>query len=124
MSQNTDTTSDAQHRATVDRILGGGAPTASTGTPAAQGAIAIPPMTPIENSSQLEAYGHDAQTGHLFLRFRGKGKPGGLYRYGNFGDTDLRAFVDAESKGSHFGREIKPHGDRYPCERVPEAAVE
>ena len=34
MSQNTDTTSDAQHRATVDRILGGGAPTASTGTPA------------------------------------------------------------------------------------------
>lgn len=117
----------AEHQATVDRILGVGNAAAQTTSPtamAAAGAIAIPPMTPIENSSQLEEHGYDATTRHLFLRFRGKGKPGGLYRYGNFGDTDLQAFLDAESKGSHFARAIKPHADRYPCERVHEAALE
>lgn len=129
MSQNTDHTSDAEHKATVDRILSGGQAAAPAPAPArataaqAPSDIAIPAMTPIENSSQLDEYGHDATTGHLFLRFKGKGgKPGGLYRYGNFGETDLQAFADAESKGSHFARAIKPHADRYPCERVPEPA--
>lgn len=115
MSQNTDTTSDAQHRATVDRILGVG--------PQTDAAPAID-MQPVE-SSQIAAVGYDRDRGILAVRFNGKGgKPGGLYHYRNFGDTDWQALQDAESKGSHFIRSIKPHADRYPFERIDEPAVE
>lgn len=80
-------------------------------------------MTPIE-SSQIEAYGYDHETSTLAVRFKGKGKPGGLYHYRNVGATDWQAFQDAESKGSHFIRNIKPHPDRYPYQRVDEPAPE
>lgn len=126
MNDKTDPNAE-QHRATVDRILGVGsaaAATTSRAAMAAAGAITIPTMHQVENSKQIAEHGYDPETAHLFLRFHGKGKPGALYRYGNFGETDLQAFLDAESKGSHFARAIKPHGDRYPCERVPEAALE
>lgn len=77
-------------------------------------------LTPVE-SSQLAAYGHDPATGTLAIRFHGHGgKPGSLYHYANFGETDMAAFRDADSKGSHFLRTIKPHADRYPCTRILE----
>ena len=77
-------------------------------------------LTPVE-SSQLEAIGYDADSQTLAIRFHGKGgKPGGLYHYANFSETDQAALRDAESKGSHFIRNIKPHADRYPCYRVIE----
>lgn len=127
----TDPTNDpqaAEHRAKVDALLAGTtAPAPATEKPAAaraptaDGAVVVPPMTELEGSAQIAEHGHDPETGHLFLRFHGRGgKPGSLYRYANFGETDYQAFVDAESKGSYFARAIKPHADRYPCERVPE----
>lgn len=81
-------------------------------------------MTPIEGSSQIAEWGHDQASNTLRLRFHGfGGKPGSLYDYGNFGDTDVAAFRDAESKGSHFIRNIKPHTERYPCTRILETAA-
>ena len=92
-----------------------------TATPTANFAeVPAIPLTPVD-SSQLEAYGHDAPTATLAIRFKGfGGKPGSLYHYANFGDTDMARFRDAESKGSHFIRQIKPHADRYPCTRIIE----
>ena len=78
-------------------------------------------MAKVEGSSQIDEYGHDPDTATLRVRFHGfGGKPGSLYDYANFGDTDMAAFRDAESKGSHFIRQIKPHADRYPCTRIIE----
>jgi hypothetical protein len=77
-------------------------------------------LTPVE-SSQLSAYGYDAATQTLAIRFKGRGElPGSLYHYRNFGETDWQAFLDAPSKGSHFIRNIKPHANRYPCRRILE----
>lgn len=77
-------------------------------------------LTPVE-SSQLEAYGYDPETSTLAIRFKGHGgKPGSLYHYANFSETDQAALRDAESKGSYFIRNIKPHADRYPCTRIIE----
>lgn len=120
----------AEHRAKVDAILAGTAapppakpatekPTAAR-APVADGVIVLPPMVLVENNSQIAEHGHDASTGYLFLRFHSKNGPGSVYRYANFGETDYQAFLDAESKGSYFIKSIKPHTDRYPCERVQE----
>lgn len=77
-------------------------------------------LTPVE-SSQLEAVGYDADSQTLAIRFKGHGgKPGSLYHYANFSETDQAALRDAESKGSYFIRNIKPHADRYPCTRIIE----
>lgn len=81
-------------------------------------------LTPVE-SSQLAAFGHDPATDTLAIRFNGYGgKPGSLYHYRNFGETDFAALRDAESKGSHFLRNIKPHADRYPCVRIIETPAD
>ena len=72
-------------------------------------------------SSQLEAYGYDPATQTLAIRFKGhNGRRGSLYHYGNFSETEWAMFRDAESKGSHFIRKIKPHTDRYPYKRIDE----
>ena len=129
MNHPTDPTNDPQadeHRAKVDALLAGTpAPPpqkpAAARAPEVDGEVAVPAMVTIEGGSQIAAHGYDAETGHLFLRFHGKGgSPGPLYRYANFGATDYQAFVDAESKGGYLARVIKPNSDRYPCERVPE----
>ena len=81
-------------------------------------------LIPVE-SSQLAAFGWDPDTQTLAIRFHGRdGKPGSLYHYANFGETDHAALRDAESKGSHFIRAIKPHPDRYPCARILETPAE
>lgn len=81
-------------------------------------------MQPAE-SSQLEAIGFDPATATLAVRFKGRGdKPGSLYHYANFGETEWAALQDAESKGSHFIRNIKPHADRYPFRRILETPAE
>lgn len=119
----------AEHRARVDALLAGKpleeAAPAPAQVPRATAPVttdvAIPELLPLEGSAQIAEFGYSPETGHLFLRFHGRGgKPGSLYRYANFGETDYKAFLDAESKGSYFGRNIKPHADRYPCERVIE----
>lgn len=81
-------------------------------------------LEPVQ-SSQLEAYGYDRATGTLAIRFNGHaGKPGSLYHYRNFSETEWAAFRDAPSKGSHFIRHVKPHPDRYPYSRVIETPVD
>lgn len=70
-------------------------------------------------SSQIAAIGHDAATNPLAIQFPGKGdKPGSVYHYANFTADDFKAFQAAESKGSHFGKNIKPFADKYPYKKV------
>lgn len=70
-------------------------------------------------SSQIAAIGHDAATNTLAIQFPGKGdKPGSVYHYANFTADDFKAFQEAESKGSHFGKHIKKNTEKYPFTRV------
>ena len=81
----------------------------------------IIPLTPV-TSSQIEAIGHDPESNTLAVRFKGKGeRPGTLYHYQNFDSEAFEAFNAAESKGSHFIRNIKPATDRHPYSRIDEA---
>lgn len=78
------------------------------------------PLISVE-SSQMEAIGHDPDTNTLAIRFKGHGgRPGSLYHYQNVTADDFAAFQSAESKGSHFIRNIKPHTDKYPFARIDE----
>lgn len=79
------------------------------------------PLTNVE-SSQMEAIGHDPDTNTLAIRFKGYGgRPGSLYHYQNVTADDFAAFQSAESKGRHFGQNIKPHTDKYPFARIDES---
>ena len=79
-------------------------------------------MQPVE-SRQIAAIGHDADTNTLAIRFKNwKGVPTSLYHYRNFNAEDFAAFRDAESKGKHFGREIKPFPEIYPYTKIEDAA--
>jgi hypothetical protein len=71
------------------------------------------PLTPIK-SSQLAAIGHDPVTETLAIQFLSKGQPGNVYHYRNITAAEYSAFVSAESAGAHFGKHIKPHGDKHP----------
>lgn len=75
------------------------------------------PLTPIK-SSQLAAIGHDAATETLAIQFLSKGQPGNVYHYRNFTAAEYSAFASAESAGAHFGKHIKPHGDKHPFTNV------
>ncbi|MFJ3048559.1 KTSC domain-containing protein [Herbaspirillum chlorophenolicum] len=70
-------------------------------------------------STQIAAIGHDTATNTLAIQFPGKGdKPGSVYHYANFTADDFKAFQEAESKGSHFGKHIKKNTEKYPYTRV------
>lgn len=70
-------------------------------------------------SSQIAAIGHDPATNTLAIQFPGKGdKPGSVYHYANFTADDFKAFQDAESKGSFFGKNIKKNTEKYPYTRI------
>ncbi|MBW9334546.1 KTSC domain-containing protein [Herbaspirillum sp. RU 5E] len=70
-------------------------------------------------SSQIAAIGHDAATNTLAIQFPGKGdKPGSVYHYANFTAADFKAFQEAESKGSFFGKNIKKNTEKYPYTRI------
>ena len=77
------------------------------------------------DSSQIHSIGHDADSNTLAIRFtRGNGRdqrPGSLYHYRNFDQAAFEAFRDAESKGKHFGKHIKPFPDQYPYTKVENA---
>ena len=77
------------------------------------------------DSSQIHSIGHDADTNTLAIRFtRGYGRDraaGSLYLYRNFDQAAFEAFRDAESKGKHFGKHIKPFPDQYPYTKVENA---
>ncbi len=80
-------------------------------------------LTPVK-SSQLAAIGHDPATETLAIQFLTKGQPGNVYHYRNFTAAEYAAFASAESAGAHFGKHIKPHGDKHPFQNmgVPSAA--
>jgi hypothetical protein len=81
------------------------------------------PLTPIK-SSQLAAIGHDPATETLAIQFLSKGQPGNVYHYRNFTSQEYAAFASAESAGAHFGKHIKPYGDKHPYQNMglPSAA--
>lgn len=81
----------------------------------------IIPMIEVE-SSQIHSIGHDPNSNTLAIRFyRGFGverRIGSLYHYDHFGADDFAAFLNAESKGKHFGQRIKPFAAKYPYTRI------
>lgn len=76
-------------------------------------------MQPIK-SSQIAAVGHDPATNTLRVQFspRKDGTPGPVYDYQNITDAHHRELMNAESVGSHFIKNIKPHPDRFPYKRI------
>lgn len=74
-------------------------------------------MTAVE-SSQIAAIGHDAATNTLAIQFASKIGPGSVYHYRNFTADLFAAFAGAESIGSHFGKHIKPFGDKFPFVKI------
>lgn len=72
-------------------------------------------------SSQIHSIGYDPETNTLAIRFKSRGGPGSLYHYSNFTVDDFTAFSNAESKGAHFGKYIKPFSDRYPYVKIESA---
>jgi len=74
-------------------------------------------------SSQIHSIGHDAESNTLAIRFRDRrtNAPTSLYHYSNFTTDDFAAFCDAESKGSHHGKHIKPYDKKYPYVKVEAA---
>jgi hypothetical protein len=69
-------------------------------------------------SSQIAAIGHSSETNTLAIQFTSKSGTGSVYHYSNFTTEDFAAFKGAASIGSHFGKVIKPHPDRYPYVKV------
>jgi len=70
-------------------------------------------------SKQLASIGHHAESNTLAIQFKGwDGKPGSVYHYANFTAADFKAFQDAESKGSFFGKNIKKNTEKYPYTRI------
>jgi len=69
-------------------------------------------------SSQIKAIGHDPATNTLAIQFASKKGPGSVYHYSGFTAEQFAAFKKAESIGSHFGKHIKPAGDKHPFVKV------
>lgn len=70
-------------------------------------------------SSQIEAFGYDAETRTLAIRFPGRGAtPGSVYHYAEVPAHVFEAMSGAESKGKFFGSQIRGH---YEYEKQPDA---
>ncbi|PXW23382.1 KTSC domain-containing protein [Paraburkholderia caballeronis] len=76
-------------------------------------------------SSQIHSIGYDAASKTLAIRFRNRstGAPTTLYHYANVTPEDFVAFDEAESKGSHFGKHIKPYDVKFPFQKINESAT-
>jgi len=70
-------------------------------------------------SSLLSTAAYDAASQVLELSFRAH--PEKVYHYSNFTPADWEAFQQAESKGSHFLKTIKP---KFPCRKIEEEHAE
>lgn len=71
-------------------------------------------------SSQIAAIGHHPESNTLSIQFspRKDGSAGSVYHYANYTPELFAEFKNAESIGSHFGKNIKPFPDRHPYVRV------
>lgn len=84
-------------------------------------AITKRPMIAMDavDSSQIAAIGHDAESNTLAIQFKNwKGEPSSVYHYENFTAEQFSEFKDAPSIGSHFGKHIKPHADKFPYTKI------
>lgn len=85
------------------------------------------PRTAVE-SSQIASLGHSPTTNELDIEFKPWGKsdlPNTVYRYQNFTTEQFAAFMAAESKGKHFGANIKKETAKHPFRRLtPEEAAQ
>lgn len=71
------------------------------------------------DSSQIEAFGYDADTQTLAIRFPGRGAtPGSVYHYAEVPQHVFDAMNGAESKGKFFGSQIRGH---FEYEKQPDA---
>ncbi|MCQ9378838.1 KTSC domain-containing protein [Methyloversatilis sp. XJ19-49] len=71
------------------------------------------------DSSQIEAFGYDAESQILAIRFPGRGAtPGSVYHYADVPANVFEAMSGAESKGKFFGGQIRGH---YAYEKQPDA---
>lgn len=80
------------------------------------------PMQPCR-SSQIQAFGYDADTKTLAIRFAGnKTNPDGtVYTYSNVPADVYAEFEAAESKGQFFGQRIKGNAHRFPFIKIDES---
>lgn len=70
-------------------------------------------------SSQIEAFGYDAETQTLAIRFPGRGAtPGSVYHYADVPAHVFEQMSAAESKGKFFGSQIRGH---YEYQKQPDA---
>ena len=74
-------------------------------------------LQPVE-SSQIHSIGHDPETNTLAICFKSKAGAGSTYHYANFTAEDFAAFKGADSIGSHFGKNIKPHTTKHPFAKI------
>lgn len=75
-------------------------------------------MTPV-TSSQIHSIGHHPESDTLAVRFPPNRKGvSSVYHYAHFNSETFAAFEKAESKGSFFGKHIKPCADQYPYVNV------
>jgi hypothetical protein len=75
-------------------------------------------VSPVQ-SSQIAGLGYDAASKTLAVEFKGwGGKPGATYHYANVTADTFEALRGAESIGSYFGKNIKPHAAKYPYTKV------
>lgn len=88
------------------------APTTVTVTPALPASFIDTP-----DSSQIDAYGYNAEARALFIRFKSKDKP--LWCYDNVDEKLYGHFLAAASKGSFFIKQIKPN---HPAVFIQKAA--
>ena len=69
-------------------------------------------------SSQIHAIGHCQTTNTLAIQFKGKDGPGSVYHYQGFTAEQFKAFSEAESIGSHFGKHIKLKTKEHPFKKI------
>jgi hypothetical protein len=59
-------------------------------------------------SNLIASHAYDAETQTLELELLRKSKPAVVYQYTPFTPARYQEFLDAESKGKHFLKEIRP----------------
>lgn len=79
--------------------------------------------TPV-TSSQIASIGYDLGTQTLEIEFKPfqkagqEPRPNTVYQYQNVTPALHESLMGAESVGSFFRREIKPHADKYPYQKI------
>lgn len=75
--------------------------------------VSLPDMTPID-SSNLFQIGYDEPTQELYVEFQDNR----TYVYSAVSESTFQEFMDADSKGSYFNREIKPNTSVGPSRAI------